>query len=96
MAQTAGVIDRWGIDPLSVQAFDDVDGALYRTQRIDASLEGNPQLISANEYGTNSQWNLILIANALLHPSEVKGGQLLILPRRRPSNSKKQLKRTQI
>ncbi|QZE58690.1 hypothetical protein pEaSNUABM28_00133 [Erwinia phage pEa_SNUABM_28] len=97
MAETIGVIDKWGIDPLTMKIFDDVDAAQTGTsERIDAALEGNPQLLSVNKYGSNGYWNFILIANALLHPSELKAGMLVVFPQKRPSAAIKKVKRTQI
>ena len=97
MAETIGTIDKWGIDPLTMKVFDDVDTALYNApMRIDASMEGNPQLLSYIKYGTNANWILLLIANALIHPSEMEAGMLLAIPQKRPSAAIKQVKRTQI
>lgn len=96
MAETTAVIDAWGIDPLTMKAFSDVDSALFDSIRIDASMEGNPQLLSYNQYGTNAYWHLILIANGLVHPSELVAGMLVALPRKAPSAAIKQIKRTQI
>ncbi len=97
MAETVAQIDRWGIDPLTMQVFDDVDTSLVaKTLRIDASLEGNPQLISYKHYGTNAYWNLILIANGLVHPSELVAGMLIVLPQRRPRAPIKKVRRTEI
>jgi len=97
MAETIAVIDKWGIDPLTMKVFDDVDSAVYSNPiRIDASMEGNPQLLSHNTYGTNANWALLLIANALLHPSEMTAGMLMAIPMKRPSAAIKQVKRTQI
>ncbi|QZE59372.1 tail sheath [Erwinia phage pEa_SNUABM_2] len=97
MAETIGVIDKWGIDPLSMKLFDDVDAAQTGTsKRIDASIEGNPQLLSVDNYGSNVYWNFILVANALMHPSELKAGMLVVLPQKRPSAAIKKVKRTQI
>lgn len=96
MAETIAVIDKWGIDPLSVKAFEDVDNATYTSVRIDASLEGNPQMLSVRQYGTNAYWNLILIANGLVHPSELVAGMLVVIPTKRPSAAVKQVRRTQI
>lgn len=97
MAETIAVIDKWGIDPLTMKLFDDVDAALTGvSKRIDASMEGNPQLLSVNQYGSNMYWNFILVANALMHPSELKAGMLILLPQKRPSAAIKKVKRTQI
>lgn len=97
MAETTATIDKWGIDPLSVKAFDDVDASLInKTVRIDASMEGNPQLLSHKTYSTNRYWNTILIANALVHPSEMLTGQLVVIPQRQTSAPIKKIKRTQI
>lgn len=97
MAETIGVIDKWGIDPLTMKVFDDVDTALYTTPtRIDASMEGNPQLLSHITYGSNANWALLLIANALVHPSEMTAGKLMAIPQKRPSSAIKKVKRTQI
>lgn len=97
MAETIGVIDKWGIDPLTMKLFDDVDAAQTGTStRIDASMEGNPQLLSVNQYGSNMYWNFILVANALTHPSELTAGMLVLLPQKRPSAAIKKVKRTQI
>ncbi|QZE57337.1 tail sheath [Erwinia phage pEa_SNUABM_1] len=97
MAETIAVIDKWGIDPLTMKVFDDVDTAIYDNPvRIDASMEGNPQLLSHNKYGSNANWVLLLIANALLHPSEMQAGMLMAIPMKRPSAAIKQVKRTQI
>ena len=39
MAETIATIDKWGIDPLSMKIFDDVDNAVYGNPvRIDASI----------------------------------------------------------
>lgn len=97
MAETIAVIDKWGIDPLTMKLFDDVDAAQTgASKRIDASMEGNPQLLSVNQYGSNMYWNFILVANALMHPSELKAGMLILLPQKRPSAAIKKVKRTQI
>ncbi|EBY9527572.1 hypothetical protein D5P86_01150 [Salmonella enterica subsp. enterica serovar Infantis] len=97
MAETIANIDQWGIDPLSMKVFDDVDNSVYGTpQRIDVSLEGNPQLLSYNKYGTNANWVMLLVANGLIHPSEMTGGMLMAIPQKRPSAAIKQVKRTQI
>lgn len=97
MAETIATIDKWGIDPLTVKAFEDVDNSILSSNtRIDASMEGNPQLLSYKSYSTNRYWNLILIANALIHPSEMVAGQLVTIPQYRPSAAIKQVKRTQI
>ncbi|MEG0374002.1 MAG: hypothetical protein RR672_00075 [Raoultibacter sp.] len=97
MAETIATIDKWGIDPLSMKIFDDVDNAVYGNPvRIDASMEGNPQLLSHVKYGSNANWTLLLIANGLLHPSEMTAGMLVAVPMKRPSAPNKKLKRTQI
>lgn len=97
MAETIAVIDKWGIDPLTMKVFDDVVDATYSNPtRIDASMEGNPQLLSYNKYGSNANWVMLLVANALIHPSEMTAGMLVALPQKRPSAAIKQVKRTQI
>ncbi|QYW03094.1 hypothetical protein pEaSNUABM14_00134 [Erwinia phage pEa_SNUABM_14] len=96
MAETIANIDKWGIDPLSVSVFDDVDRSLFTTKRIDASMEGNPQLLSYKELSTNAYWRNILIANGWVHSSEMLAGALVAIPQPRPSAAIKQVKRTQI
>ncbi|QZE56326.1 hypothetical protein pEaSNUABM40_00130 [Erwinia phage pEa_SNUABM_40] len=97
MAETIAVIDKWGIDPLTMKVFNDVDEALYGPpKRIDASMEGNPQLLSHINYGTNANWVMLLIANSLVHPSEMVAGMQVAIPEKRPSQAIKQVKRTQI
>lgn len=66
--------DRYGIDPLIDGEFDTVNSSQYREISIDSSMEGNPQRVSFEQYGTNKYWRLILIANGLAHSSELKAG----------------------
>lgn len=96
MVQAIASIDQWGIDPLTMQIFDDADATQFTVKTIDASLEGNPQILSADTYGSNSYWNLILIANALVHPSEMKAGMAVRLPIKQPKAAVKKLIRTTI
>ncbi|AQT28606.1 hypothetical protein YOLOSWAG_125 [Erwinia phage vB_EamM_Yoloswag] len=91
MAESIADVDQWGIDPLTVQAFDDVDQSSFEQFRVNAALEGNPQLISFNKYGTNAYWNYILIANGMVHASEIKAGMTILLPIRRPKAAVKKL-----
>lgn len=96
MVQIVADVDQWGIDPLTVQLFDDADSAQYTVKTIDASLEGNPQILSDDNYGSNSFWNLILIANGLVHPSEMTAGMAVRLPIKQPKAAVKKLTRTNI
>lgn len=96
MVQTVANIDEWGIDPLTETIYTEVDESLYEERRISAALEGNPQRVSFDAYGTNAFWRQILIANNLCHPSEVVAGMLLRIPIKRPQASTKKLVRTEI
>lgn len=83
----SNVIDEFGIDPLLDPLFHDVDSSVNKEQVIDASLEGNPQRLAYQHYGTSNKYDRILIANAMVHPSELVAGKIKI-----PSDTK--LKRT--
>jgi len=96
MVQIVASVDQWGIDPLSVELFNDADSSQYTVKTIDASMEGNPQLLSVDNYGSTQFWNLILIANALVHASEMKAGMTVKLPIKQARAAVKQLKRTTI
>lgn len=96
MVQIVASTDQWGIDPLTVELFNDADTPQYTVKTIDAALEGNPQILSADNYGSNSYWNLILIANALIHPSEMTAGMAVRLPVKQAKAAVKKLTRTTI
>ena len=50
--------------------------------RIDASLEGVPDLISWNAYGTHDYWWIISIANQMVTPdTEITPGMNFFVPR---------------
>lgn len=83
MVQNDTAVDRWGIDPLKVEMFDQVDNSDSTLTTIDASMEGNPQLVSYKNYGSQSMWPHILVANALVHPSEFVAGMKVKLPVKR-------------
>lgn len=70
--------DRFGIDSLKDGEFDTVNASRYKEISIDESYEGNPQLVSFQQYGSNRYWRLILIANGLMHSSELKAGRIKI------------------
>ena len=96
MVQIVADVDQWGIDPLTVELFSDADTPTYTVKTIDVSLEGNPQILSADNYGTNQYWNLILIANALVHSSEMTSGMAVKLPIKQTKATVKKLIRTTI
>lgn len=87
-------IDQWGIDPLSVQLFDQLDGSSSAPVTVTEAYEGDPQSLSAGYYGTVDYWILILIANALVHPSELEAGLRVILPVMRITLKNKPVKTT--
>lgn len=70
--------DKYGIDPLVDGEFDMVDSSQFREINIDDAMEGNPQLVSFQQYGSNRYWRLILIANGLAHSSELKAGRVRV------------------
>lgn len=96
MVQIVASVDSWGIDPLTVGMFDDADSSKYTVKTIDASLEANPQIVSYDAYGSTVFWALILIANSLIHPSEMTAGTKLKLPIREPKTTVKKIQRTSI
>lgn len=89
-------IDKDGIDPLTMQIFDDVDVSTSVNKRIDAGMDGNPQMVSFKQFGNNGYWRHILIANALVHPSEMTAGMLVQIPiqRAKQSTNKKVVRTT--
>ncbi len=87
-------IDRWGVDPLAFEMFDDLERAGATEAQIDAGLEHNPQLLSFYKYHTIEYWPNILAANALCHPSEMKAGMRLLIPVKRTAITRKKIKRT--
>lgn len=90
------IIDSFGRDALKETIFDDVDNSNSVNVRIDASMEGNPQMISFKQFGTNAYWRHILIANGLFHPSELVAGMLIKVPIKRPVQPIKRVTRTTI
>lgn len=96
MVQTASGLDQFGLDALSQPIFDEVDNSNSVNVRIDASLAGNPQMLSFKRFGTNAYWRHILIANGLFHPSEMVAGMLIQIPIKRPTQPTKKITRTTI
>ncbi|AXG66844.1 tail sheath [Dickeya phage vB_DsoM_JA29] len=89
-------VDKFGIDPLLVTLFDEIESANTVNIRIDASLAGNPQMVSHKQFGTNAYWRHILIANGLFHPSEMVAGMLIRIPIQRPKQPVRKVSRTTI
>lgn len=88
--------DKYGIDPLVLEIFETVDNSNSVNVPIDISLEGNPQMVSTKQFGTNAYWRHILIANGLFHPSEMVAGMNIRVPIQRPKQAKKSVTRTTI
>ncbi|WOL24362.1 tail sheath [Yersinia phage fHe-Yen9-02] len=96
MVQAIADVDQWGIDPLTESVYQDVDSSTYQERTISVALEGNPQRISFDAYGTNAYWRHILIANSLAHSSELVAGMKIRIPIKRPQPKNKKLVRTTI
>lgn len=96
MVQTTSGIDKFGLDPLTQAIFDEVDNSNSVNVLIDVSLEGNPQMVSHKRFGTNAYWRHILIANGLIHPSDLKAGMIIQIPIKRPVQPNKKIMRTTI
>lgn len=96
MAQSFADVDKWGIDPLTVYDFEDVDRSDSVKITISAAFEGNSQMVSFKQYGTNAYWKYILIANGLVHDSELLAGMQIRIPIKRPQAAIKKFKRTTI
>lgn len=96
MVQTTSGLDKFGLDPLTQPIFDEVDNSNSVNVLIDASLEGNPQMVSHKRFGTNAYWRHILVANGLFHPSELVAGMTIQIPIKRPVQPSKKIMRTTI
>lgn len=96
MVQTTGGIDKFGLDPLTQPIFEEVDNSNSVNVLIDAGLEGNPQMVSHKQFGTNAYWRHILIANGLFHPSQLLAGMTIQIPIKRPVLPTKKIMRTTI
>lgn len=96
MVQTTSGLDKFGLDPLTQPIFDEVDNSNSVNVVIDASLEGNPQMVSHKRFGTNAYWRHILVANGLFHPSELVAGMKIQIPIKRPVQPSKKIMRTTI
>lgn len=71
-------IDEYGLDPLTDPLFEAVDSSVNKEITVDESLQGNPQKVAFNQYGSSSKFQFILAANGLAHPSELVAGRLKI------------------
>lgn len=87
-------IDRWGIDPLTAEVFDQVDLGDAAKTTVTEAQAGDPQILSYMNYRTVNYWTHILIANALVHPSELVPGQVVLLPVQRVTAINKPTKTT--
>lgn len=96
MVQTTSGLDKFGLDALTQPIFDEVDNSNSVNVVIDASLEGNPQMVSHKRFGTNAYWRHILVANGLFHPSELLAGMTIQIPIKRPVQPSKKIMRTTI
>ena len=77
------IADEYGIDPLRDGVFSYVANmSKTRTHTVNAEEAGNPQLIAHDYYKNTDMYEVILIANGLMHSSEVVAGMTLIIPDR--------------
>jgi hypothetical protein len=74
-------VDSYGIDPLRDGMFTAVASVVsYRKHLITADEDQNPQLVAHREFGNVNYYEVILIANGMLHQSEFTAGKTVVIP----------------
>lgn len=74
-------VDAYGLDALRDGMFTAVGTVEdYRNHLITADEDQNPQLVAHREYGNVNYYEVILIANGMMHQSEFTPGKIVKIP----------------
>lgn len=72
------MIDKYGIDPLKIKAFDPATSYYHHT--ISAAEDCNPQAVARTYYGSHNLFPQILAANGMVHQSQFTAGKQIRIP----------------
>lgn len=74
-------VDTYGIDPLRDGMFVAVDSVVeHKKHTITVDEDQNPQLVAHREYGNVNYYEVLLIANGMMHQSEFRSGKTIVVP----------------
>lgn len=78
---TTHTADAYGIDPLRDGMFDAVKNmVIAKTYTVKAEEHKNPQIVAFDNYGSTAYYEILLIANGLMHQSEFVAGLKIVIP----------------
>jgi hypothetical protein len=78
---TTHTVDKFGIDPLRDGMFDAVKTMTIAKQyTVKAEEHMNPQIVAFDNYGSTAYYEILLIANGLMHQSEFVSGLKIVIP----------------